>query len=83
MKFSYHVEFRRIPRQLDFHIFRGTEGSTGHLARVKSHTVCHVSSGGTSQTRAQVGLIGDMCDYMIGWKSKVDGYMDKDNPRNQ
>ena len=24
MKSSYHVEFRRIPRQSEFHVFRGT-----------------------------------------------------------
>ena len=49
-----------------------------------SHThyaTCQV--GGTSETRAQVGLMGDMCHHMIGWKFKVDGYINKGNPRNQ
>ena len=23
-EFSYNIEFRRIPRQLEFHVFRGT-----------------------------------------------------------
>ena len=33
MKSSYHVEFHRIPRQLGFHVFRGTKRDVGHLSR--------------------------------------------------
>ena len=32
MKSSYHVEFRQIPRQSKFHVFRETESSARHLA---------------------------------------------------
>ena len=60
MKSSYHVEFRQIPRQLKFHVFRGTEGSMRHLTLIEWLTVCHVSSGEQVKQRAKVGPIGDM-----------------------
>ena len=28
---SYHIEFRRIQRQSEFHVFRGNEGNAGHM----------------------------------------------------
>ena len=65
---DFTVEFRRIPRQLEFHVFRGTEGSARHLAlsgysapRVK----CRVS-----QTKDSSGAIGNMWHHVIEGKSK-------------
>ena len=43
MKSSYHVEFSRIPRQLEFHVFRGTNDGVGHVAQVEWLKVRHVS----------------------------------------
>ena len=34
----------RIPRQSEFHVFRGNGCSAGHLAYFKWLTVCHMSS---------------------------------------
>ena len=42
-KSSYHVKFRRIPRQSKFHVFRGTWRSVGHLALYEWLKKCHVS----------------------------------------
>ena len=73
MKSSYHVEFRRIMRQSEFCVFRGTKGSTGHLTHVEWLTVCYMSSAKSFKQRAQVGPIRDIWKHMIGEKSKVDG----------
>ena len=42
-KSSYHVEFRRISRQLKFHVFRNIGSSAGHLAHHEWLKRCHVS----------------------------------------
>ena len=73
MKSSYYVKFHRIPRQLEFYIFRGTKGSTGYLAHDEWFTMCHMSNAGKVKQRAQVGPIRDMWKHMIGEKFKVDG----------
>ena len=77
MKSSYHVRFCQILRQSEFHFFRVIEGSTRHLACVEWLTVCHMSSGEPVKQKLKWGS----WESMIGWKSKVDGYMDKGNPR--
>ena len=44
MKSSYTVEFRQIPIQSEFQVFRGTESHEGHLARVEWLTLSHMSN---------------------------------------
>ena len=56
MKSSYHVEFRRIPRQSKFHIFRGKERSAGHLELYEWVQEVPRVLGRMGQTMSQVGL---------------------------
>ena len=73
-KSSYHVEFRQIPRQLKFHVFRGNSGSTGHLAHFEWLKRCHVSDAELVKPEEPSGVHVDMWHLLSGWKSAI---MDK------
>ena len=73
MKSSYHVEFRRILRQSEFHVFRGTESVAGHLAHFEWLKMRHVSSGELVKHELNCGAIGDKWHLVSRWKSMVDG----------
>ena len=47
MKSSYYVEFRQIPRQSEFHVFRDTWSGAGHLM---VRDTWHIVSGSRSAT---------------------------------
>ena len=55
MKSSYHVEFRRILRQLEFARFSRQRACGGHLAHFEWLTVCHVSSENSVNLSSSVG----------------------------
>ena len=73
MKSSYHVEFRPIPRQSKFHIFRGTESGARHLTHFEWLKMRQVSSGELVKHELKCGAIGDTWYLVSGWKSMVDG----------
>ena len=77
---SHHVKFHRIPRQLEFHIFRVTEGSTGHW-HVLSGSRCAMCQVGNESNKSSSGAHGRHVSPHDWVESKVDGYMDKGNPR--
>ena len=43
-KSSYHVEFRQISRQSEFHVLRGNESDGWHVVGVEWLTLRHMSS---------------------------------------
>ena len=73
MKSCYHVEFRRISRQTEFHVFRGNVGSAGHLAHFEWLTVCHVSGAELVKQGEPSEAHVDVWHLLIGWKFKVGG----------
>ena len=73
MKYSYIIEYRRIPKQSKFHVFLGTESGAGHLAHFEWFKMRHVSSGELVKHELKCGAIGDTWHLVSGWKSMVDG----------
>ena len=68
-----NVEFLQIPRQYEFHVFRGTESGAGHLAHFEWLKMRHVSSGELVKHELKCGVIGDKWHLVSGWKTMIDG----------
>ena len=71
MEFTVGIVSRNLATMSNFHVFRGNERSTGHLAHFEWLTVCHVLGAESVNFSSSVGPMGDMWHLLIGENQRL------------